>query len=140
MTDPQPASPLDLALTAARAADDKGASEIIVLDVGDVLGICEMFVVATAANLPMVKAVIDEVQERIATEWHEKPRSIEGADGRRWVLLDYADIVVHVFLAEDRDYYRIERLYSDSVQHEWRPEGHPGLGVDQTGREGSKVT
>jgi ribosome-associated protein len=134
MTDPQTASALDLALSAARAADDKGATEIIVLDVGDVLGICEMFVVATAANSPMVKAVIDEVQERIATEWHEKPRSIEGADGRRWVLLDYADIVVHVFLAEDRDYYRIERLYSDSVQHEWRPEGHPGLG------QGPKVT
>ena len=75
----------------------------------------------------MVKAIVDEVQEHIAIEWDEKPRSVEGADGRRWVLLDFADIVVHVFLAEDRDYYRIERLYSDSVQHEWRPEGHPGL-------------
>lgn len=117
--------PLELARTAALAAEDKGATEILVIDVGDVLGICELFVVATAANTPMVKAVTDAIQERIATEWGEKPRSIEGADGRRWVLLDYADIVVHVFLAEDREYYRIERLYSDAVQHEWRPEGHP---------------
>jgi ribosome-associated protein len=122
-----PAEPLDLATTAARAADDKGASDILVLGVGEVLGITELFVVATAANAPMVKAVVDEIQEQIAREWGEKPRSLEGADGRRWVLLDYADIVVHVFLEEDRDYYRIERLYSDSVQHEWRPEGHPGL-------------
>jgi ribosome-associated protein len=120
------AEPIDLARTAALAAEDKGATEILVIDVGDVLGICELFVVATASNTPMVKAVIDAVQENIAIEWGEKPRSIEGADGRRWVLLDYADIVVHVFLAEDRDYYRIERLYSDAVQHEWRPEGHPG--------------
>jgi ribosome-associated protein len=128
-TDPSsaPAQPLDLARTAARAADDKGGTDILVLDVGDVLGITELFVVVTAANTPMVKAIVDEVQENIAIEWDEKPRSIEGADGRRWVLLDFADIVVHVFLAEDRDYYRIERLYSDSVQHEWRPEGHPGL-------------
>ena len=120
------AAPIDLARTAALAAEDKGATDILVIDVGDVLGICELFVVATASNTPMVKAVIDAVQENIAIEWGEKPRSIEGADGRRWVLLDYADIVVHVFLAEDRDYYRIERLYSDAVKHEWRPEGHPG--------------
>jgi ribosome-associated protein len=121
------AQPLDLARTAALAAESKGATDILVLDVGDVLGITELFVVVTASNSPMVKAIVDEVQEHIAIEWDEKPRSVEGADGRRWVLLDFADIVVHVFLAEDRDYYRIERLYSDSVQHEWRPEGHPGL-------------
>jgi len=121
------ARPLDLARTAALAAESKGATDILVLDVGDVLGITELFVVVTASNSPMVKAIVDEVQEHIAIEWDEKPRSVEGADGRRWVLLDFADIVVHVFLAEDRDYYRIERLYSDSVQHEWRPEGHPGL-------------
>lgn len=125
--DRTPVEPLDLATTAARAADDKGATDILVLDVGEVLGITELFVVATAANAPMVKAIVDEVQERIAQAWGEKPRSVEGADGRRWVLLDYADIVVHVFLKEDREYYRIERLYSDAVQHEWRPEGHPGL-------------
>jgi len=124
-----PAEPIDLARTAALAAEDKGATDILVIDVGDVLGICELFVVATAANTPMVKAIIDEIQENIAVEWGEKPRSIEGADGRRWVLLDYADIVVHVFLSDDRDYYRIERLYSDSVKHEWRPDGHPGRAV-----------
>ena len=49
------------------------------------------------------------------------------ADGRRWVLLDYADIVVHVFHVEERVYYRIERLYSDAPKVEWRPEGHPEL-------------
>ncbi|CAN5698484.1 ribosome silencing factor [soil metagenome] len=119
--------PIELALTAARAADDKGATEIVVLDVGDVLGICELFVVMTAANTPMVKAIMDEVQENVAIEWNEKPRAIEGTDGRRWVLLDYADVVVHIFLPEEREYYRIERLYSDSVNHEWRPAGHPGL-------------
>lgn len=122
MTVPEP---LDLALAAARAADAKGATDVMVIDVGDVLGICGYFVIASASNPVLVKAVIDSVDERLREDHSQKPRSVEGADGRRWVLLDYADIVVHVFHDEERDYYRIERLYSDAPQVEWRPDGHP---------------
>lgn len=116
-----PTSSRDLAIAAARAADDKGATEILVLDVGDVLGICGYFVIASASNTRLVKAVVDEVEEQLADRFDEKPRSVEGATDRRWVLLDYADIVVHVFHDEEREYYRIERLYSDAEQVEWRP-------------------
>ncbi len=122
MTVPEP---LDLAVAAARAADGKGATDVMVIDVGDVLGICGYFVIASASNPVLVKAVIDAVEERLREDFAQKPRSVEGADGRRWVLLDFADIVVHVFHAEERDYYRIERLYSDAPQVEWRPDGHP---------------
>lgn len=117
--------PLELAVAAARAADDKGATDVIVTDVGDILGICSHFVIASASNPLQVKAVVEAVEERLRNEFGEKPRSIEGADGRRWVLLDFADIVVHVFHAEERDYYRIERLYTDAPIVEWRPEDHP---------------
>ncbi len=122
MTVPEP---LDLAVAAARAADGKGATDVMVIDVGDVLGICGYFVIASASNPVLVKAVIDAVEERLREDFAQKPRSVEGADGRRWVLLDFADIVVHVFHDEERDYYRIERLYSDAPQIEWRPDGHP---------------
>jgi ribosome-associated protein len=92
----------------------------VILDVAPVMGICELFVILTAANTPMVKAVTDEIQERISVDCNRRPRAIEGADARHWVLLDYGDIVVHVFLAEDREYYRLERLYADSVQQDWQ--------------------
>lgn len=119
--------PLDLALAAARAADDKGATDVLVIDVGDVLGICSHFVICSASNPILVKAVTEAVEDRLREDYAQKPRSVEGADGRRWVLLDFADIVVHVFHVEERDYYRIERLYSDAPKVEWRPEGHPEL-------------
>ena len=114
-----PTASVDLAIAAARAADDKGATEVMVIDVGDVLGICGYFVIASASNTRLVKAVVDEVEEQLAERFGEKPRSVEGATDRRWVLLDYADIVVHVFHTEERDYYRIERLYSDAEQIDW---------------------
>ena len=114
------------AVTAARAADDKGATDVVVLRVGPVLGICEYFVLASASNDRQVKAVVDGVEERVAEVVGEKPRSVEGADGRRWVLMDYGDVVVHVFHVEERDYYRIERLYTDAPVVEWRPAGLPG--------------
>ncbi len=110
----------DLAVAAARAADEKGATDIVVLDVGDVLGICGWFVIATASNPRLVKAVVDEVEEQLAELYDVKPRAVEGLAERRWVLLDYADLVVHVFHAEERDYYRIERLYADAPKLDWQ--------------------
>lgn len=117
------AEPEDLAVAAARAAFDKGATDVQVIDVGDILGICSHFTIVSASNPLLVKAVVEAIEERLRDDYGEKPRSVEGVDGRRWVLLDYADIVVHVFHAEERDYYRIERLYTDAPQVEWLPAG-----------------
>lgn len=105
---------LRTALIAAEAAEDKLATDLLVLHVGPVVGMCEYFVVATAANDRQVRAVVDEVEAQVAQRSGERPLSVEGADARRWVLLDYGDVVVHVFLAEEREYYRLERLYSDA--------------------------
>jgi ribosome-associated protein len=118
---PVAVSASELAIAAARAADEKGATDVMVLDVGDLVGICGYFVLASASNPRQVKAVVDEVEAQLREQFGDAPRAVEGAEGRRWVLLDYGDIVVHVFHTEERDYYRIERLYSDAVQLEWRP-------------------
>jgi ribosome-associated protein len=114
-----------LAVTAARAADDKGATEVMVLQVGPVLGICEYFVLASAGNDRQVKAVVDAVEAQVRDAVGESPRSVEGSDARRWVLIDYGDVVVHVFLREEREYYRIERLYSDAPSVDWRDPAAP---------------
>jgi ribosome-associated protein len=117
--------PEALAVAAARVCDDKGGTDVLVIDVGEVLGICSHFVIASASNPILVKAMSEAVEERLRDEFGQKPRSVEGAEGRRWVLIDFADIVVHVFHQEERAYYRIERLYADAPKVEWRADGHP---------------
>ena len=113
-------SSADTALLAARAADGKGATDVVVLDVGDMLGICECFVIASASNPRLVRAVVDEVEAQVKAATGRSPKSVEGASERRWVLMDFGDIVVHVFSEEEREYYRIERLYADAPTRDWR--------------------
>jgi len=123
-TDAAPDEPVDpaeeLAVLAARAAEDKLATDVVVLSVGQLLGICDHFVLATARNERQVKAVVDEVEHQIRERTGRSPISVEGADARRWVLVDYGDVVVHVFHTEERAYYRIERLYGEAPRVDWR--------------------
>lgn len=115
-----------LAVLAATAADDKLAEDVIVLDVTDAIGICDVFVIASARNPRQVKAVAEEVEERVGATGR-RPTAVEGLDTCRWVLLDYGDVVVHVFHSEERDYYRLERLYRDCARIEWA-DGETGSG------------
>lgn len=114
---------------AARAADDKGAQDVVVLEVGDVLVVADEFVVASAANDRQVKAIVDEVERRVAEAGLSKPLRIEGRDERRWVLLDYGDVIVHVFLQEAREFYELERLWGDVPRVEWRESAPVGSGA-----------
>lgn len=104
---------------AAQAAADKLGQDTLVLDVGDVLSIAEHFVVTSAANDRQVKAVAEEVQRAVAEAGEGKPRRTEGLDGLRWVLLDYGELVVHVFLDDERGYYELERLWADVPTLAW---------------------
>jgi len=115
----------ELAVLAARAADAKGATDVVVIEVGDVLGICEYFVVATASNSRLVRAVVDAVEHEVKTQLGRSHRGTEGASEKRWVLMDFGDVVLHVFDAEEREYYRIERLYSDAPTVDWAASGTP---------------
>ena len=103
---------VELAVAAAEAASDKLAEDILAFDVSDQLVITDIFVLCSAANDRQVKAVVDEIEHRLR-ELGERPIRREGAREARWVLLDYADIVVHVQRAEDRVYYALERLWKD---------------------------
>lgn len=107
------------AITAARAADSKQATDVVVLEVAEVLALCEWFVIASAGNDRQVKAICDEVEHAIGEAGGPKPKRIEGLAEREWVLLDYGDVVVHVFQQEARDFYDLERLWSDVPRLEW---------------------
>lgn len=106
-------------MVAARAADDKGAEDVVILEVGDVLVVADEFVVVSGANDRQVKAIVDEVERRVFDAGLSKPLRVEGRDERRWVLLDYGDVVVHVFLREARLFYELERLWGDVPRLEW---------------------
>lgn len=110
---PTEVEPTDLALVAARAADAKQATDIVGLVVGPVLAITEVFVVTTASNSRQVRAVVDEVEKQVKETFGRSPKSVEGLEDRQWVLLDYGDVIVHVFSTEAREYYELDRLWSD---------------------------
>ena len=104
---------VDWALVAARAADDKKGTDTVVLQVGDILAITDAFVITSASNTRQVRTIAEAVEEQVSIAGGPKPLRIEGLDDLRWVLLDYGSFVVHVFLQEARDYYELERLWSD---------------------------
>jgi ribosome-associated protein len=105
---------LELALAAAQAAADKKAQDIVVIDVGDQLAITDAFVIASASNERQVVAIVDAVEEALATLPEKaKPVRREGERQGRWVLLDYVDIVVHIQHSEEREFYALDKLWKD---------------------------
>jgi ribosome-associated protein len=98
--------------TAARAASDKLAQHIMAFDVSDQLVITDAFVLASATNDRQVKAIVDEIEEKLR-DLGEKPIRREGERDGRWVLIDYGDVVVHVQHEEERQFYALERLWRD---------------------------
>ena len=114
---------VDWALTAARAAASKTDADTVVLDVGDVLAITSYFVITGGRNARQVKAVAEEVEEQVAAAGGPRPLRVEGLDTMQWVLLDYGDFVVHVLVDEARDYYELERLWTDVPRLEWAEGG-----------------
>lgn len=107
-------TPLEVAKVAATAADDKKATDILVLDLSDLSDVCNYFVICTVANNPMMDAVVEEVQDKVRINCGEKPLSVEGRAGSTWVLVDYGAVVIHVFRQEAREFYRLERLWGDA--------------------------
>ena len=108
-----------LAVTASRRADDKQGRNIVVLDVRTVLGITDFFVVVDAPNRRLVRTLVDDVEAGVREVTGRSPLRIEGEREQQWVLIDYGDVVVHVFLDEVRRFYEIERLYRDVPSVSW---------------------
>lgn len=111
---------LELARIAALAADEKTATDTVVLEVGEVLGIAEAFVITSAGNERLVRTIAEEVERQVKDAGGPGPLRVEGRSDARWILMDYGDIVVHVFLEEARRYYDLERLWADAPRFDWQ--------------------
>ena len=103
---------IDLARAAASAAEDKLATKIVALDVSEQLALTDVFLLASAPNDRQVNAIVDSIEDKLR-ELGVKPVRREGERDGRWVLIDFADIVVHVQHEEERQFYALERLWRD---------------------------
>lgn len=108
-----------LAVLVAQAANEKKATDPKVLELGDLLGIADYFVVCSASNPRQIKTVVEEIEKAVKQASGLRPRSVEGLADASWVLLDYVDVVVHVMSDEARAFYAIERLWSDAQLVNW---------------------
>ncbi len=102
----------ELLRIAAAAADSKQATDLVALDVSERLALTDVFLVGTGRNERNVLAIVDEIEDRMA-QARAKPLRREGRNEGRWALLDFGDLVVHIFHEEDRMYYGLERLWRD---------------------------
>ena len=100
------------AVLAATAASDKLATDLVALDVSDQIALTDVFLICSGRNERMVQAIADEVEERLLEDGAKRLRQ-EGRAAGRWILLDFGDIVVHVFHEEERLFYQLERLWRD---------------------------
>ena len=103
-----------LAAEAIEAAIDKKALDIVVLDMRQVSGVADYFVICTGESDIQVKAIYEAIEMRIKEAYHERPWHHEGTDHRQWVLIDYVDLVIHIFSPEKRAFYDLERLWGDA--------------------------
>ncbi|MCT4688455.1 MAG: ribosome silencing factor [Vallitalea sp.] len=103
---------MNLLKTALKALDDKLAEDIQVLDIRDLTVIADYFIIAHGNNKSHIKALIDRTDEVLSKNGYE-PKQVEGYNSASWILLDYGNIIIHIFSKEDRLFYDLERIWSD---------------------------
>jgi ribosome-associated protein len=106
---------------AVRAAEDRKATDIVVLDLREIASFTEYFVLATGANPRQVQAIADAVEEQLRATG-KRPIHTEGYSSAEWILLDYGDFIVHVFSSASRRFYDLERLWRDAERREIKDE------------------
>ena len=100
---------------ACKAIDDKKALDIKVIDIREVSVIADYFVITSGSNLNQVQAIVDNVEEQLGRVGFE-PKQIEGTRNSNWILMDYGDLIIHVFDEENRLFYDLERIWRDGKQ------------------------
>jgi ribosome-associated protein len=113
--------------TAARASSDKQGERPIILAVGEMLAITDAFVITSGTNPRHVRTIAEEIELQVKNAGGPAPRRIEGLNDATWVLMDFGDFVVHVFLDEVREFYDLERLWANAERWEWSAPVGPEL-------------
>ncbi len=101
-------------MIAARAASDRKAGEMVAIDIRKIAAFAEFFLICSGTSTRQVQAIADEVIQRLREELEARPLHLEGYEAGTWVLLDYGDLIVHVFTEESREFYQLERLWRDA--------------------------
>lgn len=104
----------ELALRAAKFLDEKGANDIQILEVAHLTSITDYFVIANGRNIQSVRSLAEDLEDKLTEEGIE-PRRKEGERESKWIVLDYAHVIVHIFHPEERQFYNIERLWQDGT-------------------------
>jgi ribosome-associated protein len=115
-------TPEQLAHAAATFASDKKAADVVVLDLRGVAGYTDYFVICSGRTDRQTKAIHDAIHMGLKKEHGLLPKRVEGLTEARWILMDYLDVVVHVFTPDTRDYYRLEALWGDVPRHDLESE------------------
>jgi ribosome-associated protein len=110
---------VEMARMAADAIFAKNGTDIVLLDVEEAFFLSDVFVIATGSSRINVQALADNVEEKLAETLGVKPLRVEGRNEGEWVLVDYGDIIVHIFQETAREYYSLERLWGDAGRIEW---------------------
>jgi ribosome-associated protein len=121
---PEPDVP-EACRVAARAADAKSGEDTAILAMGDLLGLTDAFVITSGRNTRQVRTIVDEVERQVKATGGGAPVRVEGLDDARWVLMDFGDFLVHVFLDEARRFYDLEHLWADAPRVPWAPSPAP---------------
>ena len=121
MSDEPVLEPTRLADEIAELASDKKAIDIVVLDLRGVVGYSDFFVIASGGTERQTKAIHDGIHQGLKERHGLLPRRVEGVGEARWILMDYLDVIVHVFTPETRAYYRLEQLWGEVPSRAWEP-------------------
>lgn len=112
-------SSAELAWKIAEAADDKKAGDIVLLKVADVSYLSDYFVIVTGFSKTQLKAVSDSIEEQIAEQFQRYPSRVSGKTEGNWIVQDYNDVIVHIFLPEEREYYNLEAFWGHAERIEF---------------------
>jgi ribosome-associated protein len=115
-------SSFDRAVSAARTADENRGRDVVILDLREVTPVFDYFVVVTGASRRQLHAMADEIDRTLGREMRDRRLGREGYEDSRWILLDYGDLVVHLFDDETREYYDLEHLWSGAKKIDFVPE------------------
>jgi ribosome-associated protein len=128
---------LELALAAARTAEDNRGGDVVVLDMRRITPEFDYFVIVTGNSRRQLHAISEEIDHTLEQELGDRRMGVEGYNDSRWILLDYGNVVIHLFDEETREYYALEDFWGDAVPVElpWRTDGETGASSDDDGEE-----
>jgi ribosome-associated protein len=111
----------DLALTIAQAADDRKGGDIVVLRVAEVSYLADYFVIVTGFSRAQVRAISQSIEHKVETDWQRLPLRTEGQADSSWILQDYGEVIVHILLPQEREFYNLEAFWGHAEQIEFNP-------------------